>query len=141
MFFSTDAEEIKAEMQLRLLVAVFEISETSGYVLYGPESFAEVLGPYEARETKGLAITRIRPNVWEVTQPSDGLREVLDPVRFMGKWLGESCKGDQRVAWAMIDNLGCELDRSENPEDGRQREALRYLVSSAGEAGIIEKKE
>ena len=139
MFFHPYPEGILAEIQLRHLVEIFTIPETSGCVLYGPESFAEVLGRYGPGETKGLSITRVRRNAWEVRRPDEGLREVLDPTPFVESWLIDSCADDQGEAGALIDNLECELDHSEEPEDARRREALRYLVARAREAGVLER--
>lgn len=70
---------------------------------------------------------------------SEDLREALDPTPFVETWVAESCAGDQGEAGALIDNLECDLDHSEEPEDARRREALRYLVARAREAGVLER--
>lgn len=134
-----EKEAWKAEEGLLMFVDLFTEPEVSRLEHFGPESLGELLAGMGETQTKGLKITRTGPRLWEVARRNDtGYHERYDPVLFVEKWLMRACGGDQDLAVETIEELEYELDYSNDPEDGRRREALRYLVDSACAAGVLE---
>lgn len=134
-----EKEAWKVEEGLRMFVDFLTEPEVSRYERFGPESLGELLAGMGKTQTKGLEITRTGPRLWEVARRNDtGYHKRYDPVFFAEQWLTRVCEGDQDLAAETIDELEYELDYSDDPEDGRRRKALRYLVDSAREAGVLE---
>lgn len=123
--------EERAERGLWVIVDAFAEPELR-YTLVGPTNVGEILADRGTKETKDLKIAPAGLREWNVVQPDGD-----DPALWMGLWLRHTCGGDQNLALATIDDLDRKLARSEEPQDGRHREALRLLADSAREAGVL----
>lgn len=142
-FYSMDEKNLKAERGLRIVVDFFATPKFSDVrVAFGPRSLGELLARVGPVEAKGLRVTRTAPRMWDVATRSDvaapAYEERYDPATFMRSWLERACGDDQSIASRAVECLDFELACSEELQDRRRRETLRYLVDSARGAGVLE---